>query len=108
MHRGLGRITTGWAFGSLLLAAVGVGLCGAPAWAQDAGPIVGWGSQVVVPQSELSDLVAVAAGYSHSLALRADASIVAWGYNAFGQCNVPAPNSGFVAVAAGGVRRLYA
>ena len=49
-----------------------------------------------------SGFVAVAAGYSHSLGLKADGSIVAWGDNANGQCNVPAPNSGFVAVAARG------
>ena len=98
VHRGLGRITTGWAFGSLLLVAVGVGLCGASARAQDAGPIVGWGSQVVVPQSVLTDLVAVAAGAIHSLGLNADGTIVAWGWNLYGQCDVPAPNSGFVAV----------
>ncbi len=28
-------------------------------------------------------------------------AIVAWGHNDYGQCNVPAPNGGFVAVAAG-------
>jgi hypothetical protein len=28
-------------------------------------------------------------------------SVVAWGYNDAGQCNVPSPNSGFVAIAAG-------
>jgi hypothetical protein len=37
----------------------------------------------------------------HSLGLRDDGSIVAWGKNAFGQTTVPAPISGFVAVAAG-------
>jgi hypothetical protein len=31
---------------------------------QDAGAIVGWGEQVVVPPSALSDLVAVAGGES--------------------------------------------
>ncbi|MDO8628943.1 MAG: hypothetical protein Q7R41_00475, partial [Phycisphaerales bacterium] len=36
-----------------------------------------------------------------SLGLKADGSIVAWGSNRFGQRNVPAPNMGFVAVAAG-------
>jgi hypothetical protein len=39
-------------------------------------------------------------------------SIVAWGDNYNGQCNVPAPNSGFVAVAAGyyhslGLKAVY-
>jgi len=33
-------------------------------------------------------------------------SIVAWGGNWAGQCDVPAPNSGFVAVAAGGYHSL--
>ncbi len=33
-------------------------------------------------------------------------SIVAWGYNLFGQTNVPAPNSGFVGLAAGGGHNL--
>ncbi|MBN2027955.1 MAG: hypothetical protein JW854_14495, partial [Actinobacteria bacterium] len=36
-----------------------------------------------------------------SLGLKSDGTIVAWGWNDFGQCDVPAPNSGFVAVAAG-------
>jgi hypothetical protein len=38
---------------------------------QDAGAIVGWGQQVVVPQSELTDLVAIAGGGYHSLGLKA-------------------------------------
>ena len=32
----------------------------------------------------------------------ADGSIVAWGWNVSGQCNIPSPNSGFIAIAAGG------
>ena len=35
-----------------------------------------------------------------------DGSIVAWGQNGAGQCFVPAPNSGFVSVAAGGYHAL--
>ena len=35
-----------------------------------------------------------------------DGSIVAWGRNEFGECNVPAPNTDFVAVAAGGSHSL--
>ena len=30
-----------------------------------------------------------------------DGSIVAWGHNTYGQCDVPVPNEGFVAVAGG-------
>ncbi len=35
-----------------------------------------------------------------------DGSIVGWGYNGYGQCDVPAPNEGFVAVAGGGIHSL--
>jgi len=47
--------------------------------------------------------VSVAAGKDHSLGLKSDGPIVAWGcgYNDVGQCNVPASNSGFVGIAAG-------
>ena len=48
----------------------------------------------------------MAAGGSHSLGLKADGSIVAWGWNGYGQCNVPAPNADFVAVAAGWLHSL--
>jgi hypothetical protein len=42
----------------------------------------------------------------HSLGLKGDGSIVGWGNNDFGQTNVSAPNTGFVAVAAGGFHSL--
>ena len=73
---------------------------------QDAGAIVGWGEQVVMPPSKLTDLVGVAGGGAHSLGQKGDGSIVAWGDNYYGGCNVPAPNSGFVAVAGGGDHSL--
>jgi len=45
--------------------------------------------------------VAVAGGYGHSLGLRANSAIAAWGWNVYGQCDVSSPNSGFTAVAGG-------
>jgi hypothetical protein len=44
----------------------------------------------------------IAAGASHSLGLKGDGSIVAWGDNHYGQCNISPPNVDFVAVVAGG------
>ena len=73
------------------------------------GAVVAWGSngfgQTNVPAPN-SDFVAVAAGESHSLGLKADGAIVAWGANVDGQTNIPAPNSGFVAIAGGGTHSL--
>ena len=45
-----------------------------------AGSIVGWGSQVVGVDLD-KGFAAVAAGWSHSLGLKADGSVVAWGGN---------------------------
>ena len=69
--------------------------------AAESGSIIGWGDPVVGADMSRG-FVAVAAGNLHSLGLKADGSVVAWGYNFAGPCNVPAPNTGFVAVAAGG------
>jgi hypothetical protein len=43
----------------------------------------------------------ISAGGFHSLGLKQDGSIVAWGDNHYGECNVPEPNTGFKAIAAG-------
>ncbi len=48
----------------------------------------------------------MAAGYSHSLGLKADGSLRAWGNNSWGQSNVPTPNTGFVAVEGGTLHSL--
>ncbi len=60
-----------------------------------------WGGQTNVPPG-LSGVVAIAAGDGHSLALKADGMVVAWGYNAYGQSTVPiAAQSGVVSIATG-------
>ena len=53
-----------------------------------------------------TEFVAIAAGDYHSLGLKADGTIVAWGYNNEGQCDVPSSNMAFVAVATGNVHSL--
>ena len=66
--------------------------------------IVAWGDnasgQCAVPAPN-AGFTAIAAGYLHSLGLKADGAIVAWGYNDLGQCDVPQPNTGFTAIAGG-------
>src|SRR5204863_175263 len=49
---------------------------------------------------------AVAAGFYHCLALRENGTVVAWGYNNYGQTNVPAGLSNVVAIAAGGYQSI--
>ena len=51
--------------------------------------------------SSVTNAVAVAAGRLHSLVLLDDGSVVAWGYNEFGQTDVPTSVTNVVAVAAG-------
>jgi alpha-tubulin suppressor-like RCC1 family protein len=54
----------------------------------------------------LSNVVAIAAGGYHNLALRADGTVIAWGYNAYGQTNIPLNGTNIVAVGAGGSHSL--
>ena len=66
--------------------------------------VLAWGrndyNQTSVPY-ELSDVMAVAAGGFHSVALKQDGTVVAWGVNNNGQTDVPKGLSGVVAIAAG-------
>ena len=50
--------------------------------------------------------MAIAAGEYHSLALKADGTVVAWGDNGYGQTTVPSGLSNVVAIAAGGYHSL--
>jgi uncharacterized delta-60 repeat protein len=70
--------------------------------------VVAWGDnengQSDVPL-DLTNIVAVADGDRHSLALRDDGTVVAWGDNEYGQTAVP-ELIGIVAIAAGGFHNL--
>lgn len=48
----------------------------------------------------LTNVIAIAAGWSHSLALRRDGTVIGWGDNTYGQTNVPAALTNVVALAA--------
>lgn len=70
----------------------------------DQANVVAWGAnfqgQINVPLG-LSNVVAVAGAYDHSLALKIDGTAVAWGDNSAGQSTVPAGLNNLVAVAGG-------
>ena len=56
-----------------------------------------------VPVAAQSGVVAIAAGGDHTVALKSNGSVVAWGVNNSGQRTVPvAAKSGVTAIAAGG------
>jgi hypothetical protein len=93
------RISSGWS------AAVGVGtlallLCSEFAFAQRAGTVVSWGAQVLPLVPPGTRFQAIAAGGSHSLALKSDGTVVGWGDNFYGQARPPSGLSNVVAVAA--------
>jgi alpha-tubulin suppressor-like RCC1 family protein len=78
--------------------------------------VAGWGDdrygQTDVP-SGLADVIQVAGGYYHSLALKADGTVTAWGATIggfegvdYGQTAVPSDATNVVAIAAGGYHSL--
>jgi alpha-tubulin suppressor-like RCC1 family protein len=55
----------------------------------------------VTPPLNLGDVIAVAVGGAHSLALRSDGTVAAWGDNSYGQAGVPPSAVNVTAIAAG-------
>src|SRR5438128_2453216 len=89
---------------------VGLLFTAGAAQAAAAGRPVAWGcgGQCSVPGG-LSGVTAIAAGDYHSLALKSDGAVVAWGCGSFennGQCSVPGGLSGVTAIAAGNSHSL--
>ena len=64
---------------------------------QLAGTVVAWGGGATNVPAGLTNVVAVAGGQPHALALRSDGTVVAWG----NQTNVPVGLSWVIAIAAG-------
>ena len=74
----------------------------------DAPAVLAWGAtaQTAVPADLEEDVVGLAAGGSHSLALREDGTVEAWGANDAGQLAVPAGLGSVVSVSAGALHSL--
>ena len=68
------------------------------------GTVAAWGDnslgQISVPPG-LNNVVAVAGGGGHSLALTASGAVVAWGSDFSGQCHLPATLANIVSLACG-------
>ncbi len=68
--------------------------------------VLPWGAEpsgpgtVITPPPNLYNLVSVAAGETHAVALKADGTVVAWGSNTYGATTVPAGLQDVVAVSA--------
>ncbi len=73
------------------------------------GTVTAWGYDTNAPYARvptnLNSVRAVAAGWNHSVALRSNGTLVAWGYNTWGQTNVPGL-SNVTAIAAGAYHTL--
>jgi len=66
-----------------------------------APPHIETGNPVTLSGQVLRNVVAIAAGWAHTVALKSDGTVVAWGSNNVDQRTVPAGLSGVVAIAAG-------
>ena len=74
-------------FVALGVAALGIGS------AASAQNVIGWGSNPtghgIAAPTGLGAITQVSGGYGHLVALRSDGSLVCWGQNSSGQCNIP-------------------
>ncbi len=86
--------------GSFLFFWLGAGLLGGA----QPGTVVAWGhnnlGQTTLPPG-LTNVVGIAAGDEHSLAVRSDGRVIGWGDNGYGEASPPATLTDAVAVSAG-------
>ncbi len=71
-----------------------------------AGSVVKWGDGPSIETAVNSGLQGVAAGAAHTLVLKSDGTVTAWGSNSSGQATVPAGLAGVVGIAAGEMHSL--
>jgi len=64
------------------------------------GSLVQWERRFGALPEPNTGFIDIACGLNHSIALRQDGSVACWGSNSNQQCEVPAPNVDFVAIAA--------
>jgi hypothetical protein len=65
------------------------------------GRIVSWGPGQVLPANGPTNVLAISTAMDHSLALKADGTVFAWGNNMNGQSTVPPGLAGVIKIAAG-------
>src|SRR6266852_3849015 len=70
------------------------------------GTVVSWGGLMMPNVQPGTRYQGIAAGASHSLALKPDGTVLAWGDNFYEESTVPASLTGVVAIAAGGNHSL--
>ena len=70
------------------------------------GAVTAWGrnyeAQCEIPIGALSEVLSIAGGWSHTVALKSNGSVMAWGYNYNGQCDIPNEASSDVSAIASG------
>lgn len=76
----------------------------AAGYSQSSGQVVAWGDNTFGQTNisvAASNVVAIAGGGNHSLALRTNGTVTAWGNNTFNQTGVPGTLTGVIAISAG-------